>query len=563
MARERGTLSKKRHFSVYLLKETFTADNSLRSQHGLNELGGSNVPADARIFVLDAPDSVPWWKGYLGIADQVRQARKAAVLFLPAGGRTFVLTFGLVHYCLLDESIEHDFGLRVTLNCVDPKALRSTDTLDPGDARRKRTQMPVGSDLTYFDFDRDSSVVKSITGRASEQYQDLFKHVTGGSSLSIEMDCEANDLPDICAKLLVLYDAQNYKSNFPELHNIVPVQDPSRLANLNANLTIALRDGNDKLYLVVPEIVDYSSGIHYVAFTGEGPSLLYSDVHLGSYAEYLELNGKTRTSLSFEDVTRQGINLCDETEQKRKHYTIFRCLVFETNLDSDSHTYNLTDGKWYEVDNAFIQQLKTRLDPLCVDMGMPDFTHEDESEYSVTVAAQDPSFFCLDKKNISPSGQTQVEPCDLFRLEGSTAALYHVKRSTVSAQLSHLFNQGVVSLELLRTESVAVEKLKEILADMAPGGVDSQIVSAIDSGNFGIRFVVITHKDPANKSENLPLFSKITLNRVSKYLEIAHSPCQISFANDVANSAPPKKKTKKSKLLTPIGNESASVINDQ
>ena len=46
--------------------------------------------------------------------------------------------------------------------------------------------MAVDSDLPYFDFDRDSKIPKSLTGKAKTKYQDLMKHTTGASNLRIK-----------------------------------------------------------------------------------------------------------------------------------------------------------------------------------------------------------------------------------------------------------------------------------------------------------------------------------------------------------------------------------------
>ena len=96
--------------------------------------------------------------------------------------RCFVMTFGRTSHKILREAIEYDFGLRVTLNCVDPEKLNSTDTHDPETARRQRTQIPYAADLTFFDFDYDSNVLKSFTGKVTQDYSHLFRNATGSHS---------------------------------------------------------------------------------------------------------------------------------------------------------------------------------------------------------------------------------------------------------------------------------------------------------------------------------------------------------------------------------------------
>ena len=79
------------------------------------------------MFVLDNHPKEPWWKGYFGVQKILNQVTKGALIFLPVEQRCFALSFGHVYHNLKDESYEYDFGLRVTLNSVDPKKLKSTD----------------------------------------------------------------------------------------------------------------------------------------------------------------------------------------------------------------------------------------------------------------------------------------------------------------------------------------------------------------------------------------------------------------------------------------------------
>jgi uncharacterized protein (TIGR04141 family) len=51
--------------------------------------------------------------------------------FLPVDDRCFALSFGHVHHNLKEVSYEYDFGLRVTLNCVDPHELKARTHLNP------------------------------------------------------------------------------------------------------------------------------------------------------------------------------------------------------------------------------------------------------------------------------------------------------------------------------------------------------------------------------------------------------------------------------------------------
>ncbi len=324
LLRRSSSVSKSRSFSIYLLKEGFDATTALKPDHVLDgDVAAANLPSGASLFVLDAPPKPPWWKDYFGVDKALHQTGKGALVFLPINGRTFVLTFGRVAHNLKDESYEYDFGLRVTLNAVDPKRLKNTDVIEPGTARRQRTQVAIDSDLTYFEFDRDSKILKSLTGKAKPQYRHLMKHATGSTNLRINSPVGAADLAGLCTQLLALYRDESYRTTFPDIHNITPVRDPSLIAALDARLLEAIQTKNPDLYLTVPTIVDYQDEF-YVAFGGAGASRIYDEVYLDRYYEYLAEKGRDPSALALGDLRSHVLKLTNEDGDPRSSYSLYR-----------------------------------------------------------------------------------------------------------------------------------------------------------------------------------------------------------------------------------------------
>ena len=62
----------------------------------------------------------------------------------------------------------------------------------------------MGSDLTYFDFDRNSAILKSLTGKVLPEYREMFGNVTGSSSLSVRSSVGSGGLVAFCRQLLAL-----------------------------------------------------------------------------------------------------------------------------------------------------------------------------------------------------------------------------------------------------------------------------------------------------------------------------------------------------------------------
>lgn len=545
-------MSKSRPFSIYLLKTGHDASNSLKENHHLKDtVDARSAPERASLFILDSAPTVPWWKHFFGIQQEIKQVSKGALVFLPVRERTFALSFGHVYHKLKDESYEYDFGLRVTLNCVDPNELKSTDTLEPGAARRQRTQVPIGSDLTYFDFDRDSSILKCLTGKVKGQYANLFKHATGSSSLLISTDTAPTGLIDLCGQLLDLYNSDEYRVAFPDIQNIAPVRDPTVIEALNEELLQAFRAKNGNLYLAIPEIVDYQNGPHYASFSGVGPSMVFEDVFIDEYYSYLESNAADLNSVGYEDLKCHGLNLKNENDELLKHFSILNCLIFDAASDTEQ-SYHLSDGKWYRVENSYLEKLKASLDPLCIEAPLRPFAHESEGKYNEAVAEEDGSFICLDMTNISPRGETQIEPCDLYSVDGRLGIFYHIKVSTLSPQLSHLFNQGTNSIELLKLEPESVQRLRALIDARASDQTRDGFLAPIEREAFGVCFGIVTHKDKAARSENLPLFSRISLMRNAKALQLMGTACRLSFIEDQSEKKTGIKKERKKRAAHQI-----------
>ena len=118
--------TKTRPFSIFLLKKGYDTSNSLKDNNSLSKaVAAKKLPKHSTLFVLDNPPRDPWWKNYFDIEQPLPQASKGALVFIPVKDRCFALSFGHVFHNLLDNCYEYDFGLRVTLNSLDPNKLKS------------------------------------------------------------------------------------------------------------------------------------------------------------------------------------------------------------------------------------------------------------------------------------------------------------------------------------------------------------------------------------------------------------------------------------------------------
>lgn len=527
-------MSKSRNFSIFLLKEKFTAKNALKKDNSLkSKIKASQLSKGSTLYISDNHPTPPWWKDYWGINKDLKQVLKGAIVFLPVGERCFALTFGHTHHNLKEECFEYDFGLITTLNALNPKEIKTTEILDPESAKRKRIQSPTASDLTFFDFDKDESIVKNLSGKVKSEYKDYFASVSGTNSLKISSKYEASNLESLCTKLLELYKKRDYKEIFPDIGNVSPIKDPTILAKLNKNLEKAFKKKSTELVLTIPEIIDnlYSLRIEYHGAGGKNKD--FDENNIYNYQNYLHEN---QCKVSIEKLKNHVMYLIDENGAKHQSYSIYRCILFECN--DNNEYYHLCDGDWYKIEKEYIKKLKKELDPIFTEHPVLKICNaKDEASYNKEIAAKNKSYHCLDKTNITISGQTQIEPCDLITAIDNIVHLLHIKISTKSASLSHLFNQGLNSIQLLRTSEEAKDRLKTLIRD-------EKLSKLIDKDKFEVVYGIISEKDKNKKSDNLPIFSRITLSRTMKTFKIMGIKCSVVFIHDNRNN---KKKCKNEK----------------
>lgn len=523
-------MAKSRGFSIYLLKETFDAYNALKDDHNLELISeqGTNLPKEAVMYIADRPSSPPWWKNYWGINKNLIQAQKGAIVFLPVENKWMVLTFGMTYHQLNENSYEYDFGLRTTLNALDPDKIKSTDILEPESAKRERIQSPTASNLTFFDIRQDESIVKKLTGAVREEYKDILTNITGASSLRITSKLEPSEIIGLCERILEIYNSNDYIKYFPDIQNIVPIKDPDKLSELNQLLLSAFESGPVDLVLSIPEIIDHTNTFT-IKYSGAGRSSLeFNDIYIGDYREYLKDCEVERIN-NIIDFKNHKLKIIDENNDIIKTFSIYKCLLYECEMNNNH--YNFCEGEWYQIENDYFNRIIKTLDRYFIDHHnlLIDCDVSKEDAYNLAVEKTNPEVYCLDKKNISPAGQTQIEPCDLLAINNERVELIHVKISTRSSSLSHLFNQGYNSVTILRMMEESRNILKNLLEN------DSELNRLIDEDKFSVLYGIITKKPPNLKSRNLPLFSRISLFRVINNFKLIKIPCNLYFIKDNFN----------------------------
>jgi uncharacterized protein (TIGR04141 family) len=326
----------------------------------------------------------------------------------------------------------------------------------------------------------------------------------------------------------------DYLTTFPGVRSLEPVTDPHLVADLNAKLVAGIFDLTARISLTIPDIVDYGDE-SFVNFAGAGISQIFEDVYIKHYRLYLQSAGLSADSLDHQTLVRHKLQLLDGDLVPKHRYSIYRSLVFETPI-VNGHSFHLSGGVWYCVARELLSRLREYLDARWVKPTLPDYSDERESKYNERIAGL-VSGICLDTTNIADQGMTPVEPCDIVRLSGDRLELIHIKIGTNSDKLSHHFSQGTNSLTLLRESSSAREKLVSLAATGDLALSRTQIESAVFEGRVDVTFGIVTHKDPLGMSDNLPLFSRISLRQQLRAIELMGGVARFEFIKDTTEKA--------------------------
>lgn len=473
---------------------------------------------NAKLYWQESFETTPKWVTTIFAGqglDGITTKSASAVLLVKASNRLFAVTFGYGKGLLKQELIESRFGLKVVLNRVDPENLRSVDakSLD-GSLGHKREQLPALSSLTNFGIDIEKDFLRAVTGLSKEE--SIGVTISGSESFCASVGVDLSNMGSLLDKLLVAYLANDYKENFEFIDNIS--EAPRSLVNdLDEKLIERIRIGETEgIWLAAPDIIDWEDSGRF-SFGGNGGP--YEDVYLEAFmADRVRDQSRIKVAkLKSEHV----ILLNAEETGTLKRWTIYKCLYADIE-NGDKH-FVLSDGKWFEVEANYIQRVKAYLDQSLDDItiDLPVYESEQmavadstglkgEAQYNA-LAANEKGYTLLDKKTIiHGEANSKIELCDLY----DPNLFIHIKRYTRSSGLSHLFNQGSVSANLLMSDKDFRAKAVRQVIDC--GGIFENADDRPDPKDITVLFGIVSASQGQLK---LPFFSQVALKNTVQFMK--------------------------------------------
>jgi uncharacterized protein (TIGR04141 family) len=545
--------------NVFLIKEevrqlddVIKKNNKKPKKVELVELAGIS---EGVFYLARSNQKLPDWLDFVNLLAREKQKLKkntsnSAVLVVRTENRLFAFSFGFGRFLVDMNRIERGFGLKVTLNIIDPYLLRTLDYKKYTDVViSTRQQVSRGSNLRTFDIDVDTELLKHIGGQVKAESESI-NFVNGADSVNINLKTaiEKANLANICSELLQLYKKEDYKVNFPWVDRHTPINNDADIKKMDQILLDTIKKPrSDDFYMAPPDIFDFVENDGFGFSTEKDETEPRFELEASDYLATLT----DKSKLSIEDLKNDQVRVkSSSTGEWNYMWPIYNCIVFETTIENIHFVFH--EGSWFKVEKEFVEILDSEIKSIPktnIDLPTMPLTEEDavidrlgrpnklelhhEKYFNEYVGWMYADKVTLDRRDIFPGGaNTPIEFCDIITTRGQ---FVHVKPGTRSATLSHLFKQGSVSAELFLEDPEVRNKVREVIDDdpkfrnLAYWSEDEKqeernkrkrrrLLELIPSGDktvesryFEVVFCIIS-KIPDNRwPEKLPFFSKLSL----------------------------------------------------
>jgi uncharacterized protein (TIGR04141 family) len=473
-----------------------------------------SVPFEARAYFQRNKASKPRWLNFISPycnlvnEDQILNTVNSFLMLIKVKGRIFTLTTGFGFTAINRERLERDFGLKFTLNAIDPEKIKNIDVRNIDlVTRQRRTFLNHDSPVAEFELNLDEDMV-SLMGGIPKKESGVGKRIFGSDSLSLTADVKFVDLASKCEQLLKWFSKRTYKKSFDFIDQVKPVKDKALIDALEGRLKTAVKSrSTDKITLAYPELEWEKVEKFKISYSHN--KIEVEEVSVKAIYDFLDEHSIDEPEL--DKLRIVGLDGADNAITRASDFHDY--VVFETSYNSA--TYILSLNRWFKVEKNYLKQVQATVDAI-TDISyrgflLPIQQGEGEGPYNERVAAAQPGYVCLDRKNfIVPDGRSRIEVCDLFT---PNRDMICVKKETKSATLSHLFSQGSVSATLFND----YREYREYLHNQLPNPKPFDVATA-DNRDFRIVYAITTDSNK-RLSEALPFFSKVNLRNHRKTIE--------------------------------------------
>lgn len=504
-------MSKRNKLSIYLLKPRLEKiEDIFKNSEKIRVLRKYNDDSIAYFIPTYSHEPV-WLKDFFHLngKGELLQANSKVVLLtkliIDEKVRVFAITFGYARFLFNDDVLEEQFGMRIILNSIRQNKIRKISKSSVGSNQKQSDeQLPKSSDISEFGFDINRDLMKSISGKSEDE---MFEKsmMTGGDILSITVSRDIENIDEFLVFCYNRFKEETYKHSFSWVDNIKCVKSKELIAKLNEQLIeeIRLKHYNN-VWMSVPEVVSWED-IKDFRISGSKDS--YNDIYIEDVISSIknELN-----SISQLQSKKISVRSSRDELQNIYEWSAYKCIIAE--ISNDNSEYCLNNGKWYIINNDFAETINENYSKLqlCSDT-FPDYHHKDEDCYNNDLCNFLSSSHLLHKFKIPIGGGqgNNIEPCDVLW----DKKIIHVKKNGGSSVLSHLFNQALVSGQMLLDANYR-EQLRNKAASF---GMLDLIPEPFSSADYEIVLAIINKFQ--EERPKIPFFSKVSVCFVAQSIK--------------------------------------------
>lgn len=487
--------------SIVLVKEGVSFDSIIK-EGTISE----NIEGVGTFYYKRSQSTPPKWldkffNNSLACGNQLKSSSTHGALLVEVDDRYFVVCFGYGRNLINPNITEERFGLITSLNSMDQDKLRSLDInsleATPTSSRIQTSKL---SGIPNFDIDTEKDLLRSITGKSA--IEDFGNTVSGADALQISSEATFETVAAVIHICYEQYCKDTYKDKFSWINHISPVKDTYLKSELDSKILEKLNNADfDKMWMAVPDVVEWLD-ISGIKLTSRGD--LCDDIDITSVMSEVYDNNVASIDKLMQKYA-EAKNAEGTTVYK---WTYYKCLYAE--IEHNGRMFVLNAGKWFCVEDNYVNDINNYYNNIVIsDVELDVYSHSNEGEYNTALANNNDTFYNMDK-NLIPSGVSgnSIEFCDIYT---KSKQMIHIKRYGGSSVLSHLFNQGLVSADLLTNRNFA-ERVNGKLGD--DWKIDTTIV--LDPREYEVVFGIISKYD--EERPHMPFFSKITLKHVHSTL---------------------------------------------
>lgn len=507
--------------TLYLLRDgAKAAKETLRKPHLYQERQirplGTDESTRWRLFErMSFSHDVGWFEHLRPLLEStdhaVISAKSAgAVLLVQAHGRVFAVTFGTGFHGVPNASVEPDFGLKVTANCVGDGGLTMAEARGLGKGKRNASsRLALPGEVFALGLLTDEEWIRKFGGEV--QVAGFAKSASGADALQLNIvDFDLFQLPDKLRSALDLFESDAYKQHFPFLDyfrretnkEVITQLDEILADELRArSLDIGFASSDD--FVWTPD----SYVLRRYRRERELNELRTEDVY--DAIDHLDGWQSPLKSVKVEGRNMDGGALGDV--QPLRPYVVGSV---RRAVDGGHHDYATTAGAWFRVDQEFVTLVDRYLNDNIADLTGPlslpkwddEFLREHvqgrygEERYNRWVC-QEFGFSLLDRDLYRGRSGEHVEICDMLTKDKQ---LICVKRMDGSDKMSHLFQQGSVSTQMLMTNDDYREKVMSKLRELDPAAEFGE------PSHWTVVYAIATSK-PGDLKDVMYFFSRAAL----------------------------------------------------